>query len=351
MIPKTASRSTLDPEVQTFLAQNPTLRLSGRDIFQERRHHVQTFSLRNIPEAKQPSILHVEHTAIPAGPHGTIPLRILYPSRPASTPHRQSETARPTPHNLTPALIYFHGGGYTVGSADDFEPGCRLLAESAGIQIYLVEYRLAPEWRYPTQLDEYDAVIDWLRGEGGQARHVDPDRIFGGGDSAGGNLTAAVSLRRIDRNQKGLDGLVLLYPEARLPFDTPAAVENNDGARLYLDCNGIFNFAANYIPDGVAPSSRYISPGMQPQTQLQGLPPARVYTCGFDPLRDVGVEFASKLQAAGNAVVWRHYADLCHGFVQMAPWSEAAMRALREVARDVRALAEGKGNGGENGKN
>ncbi|RAL14152.1 alpha/beta hydrolase [Aspergillus homomorphus CBS 101889] len=339
MIPKTASRTTLDPEVKDFLTSNPNLRLSGRDLFDERRHHVESFSLRALPEAKQPPILHVEHTAIPNGPHGTIPLRILYPSRPFSTPSSTTSQDPNHPAPQTPALIYFHGGGYTVGSADDFEPGCRMLSEQAGIQIYLVEYRLAPEWRYPTQLDEYDCVLEWLRGEGGRARHVDPDRIFGGGDSAGGNMTAAMSLRRLDRDQRGLDGLFLLYPEARLPFDTPAAAENNSG--LYLECNGIFNFAANYLPDGVPPGSRYISPGMQPVDSLKGLPPTRVYTCGFDPLRDVGVEFASKLEEAGNAVAWRHNETLCHGFLQMAPWSEAAMAALKQVAGDVRDLAEG----------
>ncbi|PYH42901.1 alpha/beta hydrolase [Aspergillus saccharolyticus JOP 1030-1] len=327
MIPKTASRTTLDPEVQEFLSSHPTLRLSGRNIFEERRHHVETFSLRAIPSAKQPPTLHVEHTAID-GPHGTIPIRILYPTRPAPT---ASDT-------LSPALIYFHGGGYTIGSADDFEAGCRLLASQADLQVYLVEYRLAPEWRYPTQLDEYDCVLDWLRGEGGQARHVDPARIFGGGDSAGGNLTAAMALRRMDRQQRNLEGLLLLYPEARLPFDTPAAGENNSG--LYLECNGIFNFAANYLPDGVAPGDRYVSPGMQSVASLKGLPPTRVYTCGFDPLRDVGVEFASKLEEAGNEVAWRHYETLCHGFLQMAPWSEGAMQALKAVARDVRELAE-----------
>ena len=118
-------------------------------------------------------------------------------------------------------------------------------------------------------------------------------------------MTAAITLRRKDNGKKPLEAQILFYPEARIPFDTPAAVENNTG--YYLECNGIFSFADHYLPRGVPPSDRYISPGMQATDKLSGLPPAAVFTSGFDPLRDVGVEYASKLQEAGNKVVWRHY--------------------------------------------
>ncbi|KAL4880631.1 Alpha/Beta hydrolase protein [Aspergillus karnatakaensis] len=327
MIPKTAPRSTLDPEISTFTSKHPDLRLGGENLLSERRIHSQIFNFTSLPPSKQAQIGRVEFTAL-RGPHGTIPIRVLYPSIPQECPRG------------TPALIYFHGGGYTVGSADEFENGCRILAERAGVQVYLVEYRLAPEWKYPTQLDEYEAVLVWVRGEGGRERGVDPDLVIGGGDSAGGNMTAALSLRLRDDGkkeqngkEKWLTGVFLLYPEARVPFDTPAAVENNGGP--YLVCNGIFEFARNYVPAGVPPSIAYISPGMQPVEDLKGLPPAVVYTCGFDCLRDVGVEYASKLEEAGNQVTWHHYETLSHGFLQMAPWSNAAMNALLQVAQDV----------------
>lgn len=90
-------------------------------------------------------------------------------------------------------MIYFHGGGYTVGTVDEFENGLRIVAEESRCQVYAVEYRLAPEWRFPTQLDEYIAVAEWLHGEGGKERGVSSDKVMGGGDSAGGNMTAAVS--------------------------------------------------------------------------------------------------------------------------------------------------------------
>ena len=326
-IPKTGSRSTLEPSIDAFLKRFPDLHLGGRgDFHQERAHHLEIFGIHNLSEGKVHPIYQVEHAAI-SGPTGTIPIRILYPS--SGEQHRQNKTAG--------ALIYFHGGGYTVGSVDEFENGLRLLAEGSALQVYAVEYKLASEHTYPAQLDEYDAVIDALQGGFGSSRGV--KHVLGGGDSAGGNMTAAVTLRRKDNNLPPLLAQLLLYTEARVPFDTPAAVENNTG--FYLECNGIFSFADHYLPRGVPPSNRYISPGMQEVSRLKDLPPAAVYTSGFDPLRDVGVEYASKLEEASNTVQWRHYERLTHGWLQMTAWSEAAADAVSDVAKDLRRFAYG----------
>lgn len=154
-------------------------------------------------------------------------------------------------------------------------------------------------------------------------------------------MTAAISLRRRDEGKKNLAGQMLYYPEARLPFDTPAAMENNTG--LYLECNGIFSFADHYLPRGVAPGFKYISPGMQTTEELKNLPPARIYTSGFDPLRDVGVEYAHKLQKAGNDVHWRHYPNMTHGWLQMTAWSVDATNAVKYSAKDLREMVHGKG--------
>lgn len=119
-----------------------------------------------------------------------------------------------------------------------------------------MEYRLAPEFRYPVQLDEYDAVIDWLQGEAGSKRGIRVDRLAGGGDSAGGNLTASICLRRRDQGKKPLSAQILISPEARLPFDTLAAKENNTG--YYLQTNGIFAFADNYMPRPTRPNGEFV---------------------------------------------------------------------------------------------
>lgn len=187
-------------------------------------------------------------------------------------------------------MIYFHGGGYTVGSVDEFENGLRIVAEESGVQVYGVEYELAPEWLFSKQLDEYAAMADWLHGEGGKARGVNPERVMGGVDSAGGNMTPAVSLRLRDEGKRPLSAHVLLYPEASLPFDTKAASENSG---LYLECKsmglkpfermtygtiggGIFSFADHYLPRGTPPVRPYVSPGMQPKDSLENVPPAAV---------------------------------------------------------------------------
>lgn len=314
--------------IKAFLKSHPDLYLGGAEEFTaERAKHLEAYGIHNIPSDKISPIGDVEFTAI-RGPHGTIPIRVFCPK---SGEKKRSE-------KQAGALVYFHGGGYTVGSVDEFENGLRFLAEQSGVQVYAVEYRLAPEWKFPVQLDEYDAVVDWLQsGEGSKPRGVDPARVLGGGDSAGGNMTAAISLRRKDQGKKPLRAQILFYPEARVPFDTPAAVENNTG--YYLECNGIFSFADHYLPRGVPPSNRYISPGMQNVDKLRDLPPAGVYTSGFDPLRDVGVEYASKLDMAKNKVQWRHYDGMTHGWLQMTAWSEDAENAVKDVAHDVRAFA------------
>ncbi|KAK4158222.1 hypothetical protein C8A00DRAFT_39417 [Chaetomidium leptoderma] len=325
-------RGRVNGAIADFFANHPNLELGGTNGFTvERQQHMEIFALHKLPKSKINPIGDVEFTAI-RGPHGTIPIRVLYPSS-GEVKRVKGEAG---------ALIYFHGGGYSVGTVDEFENGLRLVAEESSCQVYAVDYRLAPEFRYPIQLDEYCAVIDWLQSDGGRARGVHPDRVAGGGDSAGGNMTSAICLRRFDQGKKPLAGQLLLYPEARVPFDTTAAKENNSG--YYLQCNGIFGFADHYLPrpDGPSPLDRYVSPGMQEAEQLVGQPPTSIFTNGFDPLRDVGIEYARKLELAGVPVRWKHYDDLTHGWLQMTAWSQAARNATREVGEEVKRLLYAK---------
>lgn len=166
---------------------------------------------------------------------------------------------------------------------------------------------------------------------------------MGGGDSAGGNMTEAMALRLRDEGKQNIHAQILLYPESRIPFDTAAATENNSG--YYLECNGIFSFADHYLPrapeKNFPPSHKYVSPGMQENEYLKGVPRAALFTCGFDPLRDVGVEYGNKLQQAGVEVQWHHYPNLTHGFLQFAPWSPEAMTAALDVAKEVKRFAYG----------
>jgi acetyl esterase/lipase len=199
-IPNIAWRTTLAKEIEKFLHDYSDLHLGGEgDFHAERRHHLEVFGIHSLPEDKIHPIGEVEFTAL-RGPHGTIPIRVLYPK---SAPRNGKDNA---------ALIHFHGGGYTVGSVDEFENGLRLLAEEACVQIYAADYRLAPEFRHPVQLDEYSAIIDALQGDFGAQRGVSKDKLFGGGDTAGGNMAAAIALRRHDEGKPNLAGQMLFYP-------------------------------------------------------------------------------------------------------------------------------------------
>ncbi|KAK8054812.1 Alpha/Beta hydrolase protein [Apiospora rasikravindrae] len=334
-IPMTGGRTTLASSVGQFLKDNPSLHLGGQvDFHEERRHHLEVFGFHNLPQEKQGPIGRVEFAEV-RGRHGTVPVSLFYPRN-----FEDSRRGMSKGDIKTPALVYMHGGGYTVGSVDEFENGLRLLAEKANMITIGVEYHLAPEFPFPHALDDYADVLVWAQGEEGSSRGIDSDRVIGGGDSAGGNMTAALALRLEDEGKKQMKGQLLLYPEARLPFDTPAASENNSG--YYLECNGIFSFADHYLPrapnEHYPPAHRYISPGMQKVEDLKGLPRAALFTCGFDPLRDVGVEYGHKLQKAGTQVDWHHYPDLTHGFLQMAPWSEEAMKAVAECAEGMKKL-------------
>ena len=172
-IPKTGTRGQLKDSVSSLHKKFQDLHLGGQEDFRdERRKHLEVFRIHKIPKDEVQPIHKVEFTAM-RRPHGTNPVRVLYPG--------SGEDKRKS--NKAGNLIYFYGGGYTIGSVDEIENGLSMLAEHSGVHIYTVEYKLAPEFRYPTQLDEYDAVIDAFQGDVGKHRGV--SEVLDGGDSAG----------------------------------------------------------------------------------------------------------------------------------------------------------------------
>ncbi|PCD23595.1 hypothetical protein AU210_015112 [Fusarium oxysporum f. sp. radicis-cucumerinum] len=175
-IPTVGTRSTVDEEVANFVRQNPSLHLGGKDGFTtEREEHLKVFGFH-----------------------------ALEPDTSGHDLRKKNESA---------ALIYFHGGGYTVGSVDEFENDLRIVAEESGAVIIGVEYRLALERSLPIQLDDYDSMINWVQGDEGRKRGISPDQVCGGGDSAGGNMTAAASLPRKDNRKKPLKAQLLCIPK------------------------------------------------------------------------------------------------------------------------------------------
>jgi acetyl esterase len=206
--------------------------------------------------------------------------------------------------------VYLHGGGWVAGSIATHDPFCRLLSAAAGVMMLSVEYRLAPEHRYPRGLEDTLMAMRW---SADHAREwgADPDRLALGGDSSGGNL-AAVAANRICGSRSGprLRALLLLYPVTDHPtHDHRSYSENGTGYGLEMT---LMRWYWDQYAPGVAPDDPNAAPLRM--KQLPRLPPTLVATAEYDLLRDEGIAYADKLQAAGVAVTRVHSVDMHHNF-------------------------------------
>jgi len=232
-----------------------------------------------------------------------------------------------------PALVYLHGGGWSLGSLATYEPFCRALANATGQILVWVEYRLAPEAPYPAALDDTLAAWRWVQ-KNHRELGADPARISIGGDSAGGNLAAAAAL--VLRGETGIRPWrqVLLYP----CLDLSASL--NSHRRLgqgYLLTAPLYAwYRDNYAPAGVARDDWRLSPLFA--EDLAHLPPAIILYGGFDPLRDEAAAYVMKLTLAGVPVESLYFADMIHGFLTMGGAIPAAQAALARIADAMAAL-------------
>jgi acetyl esterase len=230
-------------------------------------------------------------------------------------------------------LVYFHGGGFNAGSVDSHHGTERELADGAGCVAVSVEYRLAPENPYPAPLDDCVAALHWVAAHAGEIG-ADPSRIAIGGDSAGGNLAAAVALRNRDEGGPQLALQLLVYPVIDVACATPSMTSNGTGYMLTAD--SMRWMWSNYLDAGAGAQDPYACPSAA--SDLTGLPPAYVVTAEFDPLRDEGEAYAAALEAAGVPTELVRYDGQLHGFFSMhalAPQAkvatEAACAALRQA--------------------
>jgi acetyl esterase len=259
----------------------------------------------------------IVNRAIP-GPAGDIPIRIYTP-----------EGAGPFP-----LLVYFHGGGFVVGSIDGSDEICRTLCWGAGCTVVSVGYRLAPEHTFPAAPDDCLAATRWAALHAAELG-ADPARLVVAGDSAGGNLAAVTALRLRDEGGPRLCGQLLIYPVADYHTPpTPSYLANADG---YLLTRAMMIwFWGHYLNHAGEADDPHAAPLRTPD--LRGLPPALVITAEFDPLRDEGERYAERLQAAGTPAVLTRYDGMIHGFLLFADLFDESRRALDEATLWLRQV-------------
>lgn len=263
--------------------------------------------------------LEIKDMTVP-GPAGPMKAR-LYAVRGAKTPG--------------PGLVYYHGGGWVIGDLETHDGVCRQLAHESGVRILAVDYRLAPEAPFPASYDDCVAAANWAF-EHAPEIGFDPAKIGVGGDSAGGNLAAAVSIALRDAGKHKLAFQLLLYPVTQVDRTTNSLRDLAEG--YFLTKSGMDWFGDCLFVNGGDRSDPRVS--VLNASSHTDLPPAFVATAGFDPLKDEGREYAEKLMAAGVTTEHKHYEAFIHGFYQMAGLSPAAKEAVKEAAAAMKkALA------------
>jgi acetyl esterase len=304
----------LDPQAQAFLDQ---LAASGApplhelSVAEARQVIVTLFGTTDAPEP----VGLVQDWTIP-GAAGEMPARLYTPSG----------------HGPFPVLVYFHGGGWVIGNLEAYDATCRALTNAAGCIVVAMEYRLAPEHKFPAAPEDCYAAARWVAANA-SAIGGDPRRVAIGGDSAGGNLTAVVAQIARNRGGPALCHQLLVYPVTDYNFDTASYQENADGYLLTRDA--MVWFWNHYLRTAADGSNPMASPLRA--ADLRGLPPAMVLTAEFDPLRDEGEAYAARLEEAGVPVTLKRYNGMIHGFFSLGAVLEQGKQAITDAAAALRA--------------
>lgn len=227
-----------------------------------------------------------------------------------------------------PTTVFFHGGGFVVGSVETHDAICRALADLTESVVVNVDYRLAPEHPFPAAVHDAYAVTEWVNDN--TADLGGTDELVVAGDSAGATLAAVVSHLARDRDGPTIDYQVLFYPSTSADGDWPSITDPETGR--FLSAADMEWFGAQYLTDSLHATNRYAFP--LEACSFVGLPPATVVTVGFDPLRDEGIAYADALEGADVPVVHRHHEDMVHGFVSMIGRVDRAESTIEAVGTD-----------------
>ena len=263
------------------------------------------------------------HSLVASGPHGPIPMRLYRPFGTGAA-------------DILPALVYYHGGGWVIGDLDTHDVVCRQLANRAGCAVVSVDYRLAPEHKFPAAVDDAFAALLWVASEAAALR-LDPSRLAVGGDSAGGNLTAVTTLRARDAGFTGLRYQILIYPATDFAGTYESQARHEEGPILTRTNQAWFR--GHYLRSDADLADWRASPLRA--ASLAGLPPAYVLTAGHDPLCDEGEAYAARLEASGVAVTRRVFPGQIHGFLTMGRMIGAADIAIAEIGDALKPVLAG----------
>lgn len=302
----------LDPQVQILLEQMAALNapaLHTQTPAAVREGMKMQLAMFGSPQP----IAHIENHTIPVV-SGEIPIRIYTPEG----------------NGPFPVLVFFHGGGWVIGDLDTHDGVCRSLANKITCAVVSVDYRLAPEHKFPIAPEDCYAATQWVAANAAQF-HGDASRLALGGDSAGGNLTAVVAQMARDRGGPPLVFQLLIYPGTDFRMNTPSIEENAEG--YFLTKQDMIWFTNHYLNNEEDKLNPLASPLLA--KDLHGLPPALVITAEYDPLRDEGERYGQRLKEAGVPTTISRYDGMIHGFFSMEAILDKSKLA---VAESVKAL-------------
>ena len=267
-----------------------------------------------------PELAGISQLAIPAR-HGPIPARLY-------TPRQRRDKA-----GLAPALVFFHGGGWVIGNLDTHDVACRKLAHEGEMTVIAVDYRLAPEHKFPAAVEDAVTATQWIAANAAELG-IDASRLVIGGDSAGGNLAAVVALSAREAGGPALAGQLLVYPATDFAMRHPSHSEPETSVLL---THSVIRWFRDHYLNGPGDGDDWRASPLRAQHHA-GLPPAYVLTAGADPLREEGAEYAERLKDAGVAVTYRHFPGQFHGFFTMGKFLEQSNVAISEIGAWLRAL-------------
>ncbi len=263
------------------------------------------------------------------GPAGRVPVRVYLPVISTDVLEHSLRVRQ-----SRPVVLFFHGGGWVIGSIDSHDALCRRLCNNSQCLVASVGYHLAPEHKFPTGLEDCYAATLWA------SQHAcefggDPQALFVSGDSAGANLAAAVCLMSRDRGGPDIAGQVLAYPIIDHNYDTPSYQENGDG--YFLTRPQMEWFWDNYLATPTDAQRPYASPLRA--DDLSRLPPAYIITAEFDPLRDEGLAYADRLEQSGVPVTREHCEGMIHGYLRRLDTFDCASITASRIGHWLRQSA------------